>query len=59
MEKDLQEAGKSVEQSIGSSMENMRKEIFVEVSTLETTMHKFYDKFLTMHKAFVHLYGFQ
>ena len=40
-------------------MDEMRKVIFVEVSTLETTMQKLYDRFVTMHKAVVHLYDFQ
>lgn len=37
----------------------MRKVILVEVSTPETTMWKLYDKFVTVHKEVVHLYGFQ
>ena len=59
MEKDLQEAMQRTEQSVGSVMEEMRKVILAEVSTLETTMRKHYDKFFIVHKAIFHLYGFQ
>jgi len=40
-------------------MVEMRKAILAEVSTQEATMRKFYDGFITMHKAVVHLHGFQ
>ena len=40
-------------------MAEMRKVILDEVSTLEITMKKIYDVFVTVHKAVVHLYGFQ
>ena len=38
-------------------MEKMRKVILAEVSTLETTMQKLYDGFVTMHNAIVHLHN--
>jgi len=40
MAKKLQATKKKVEQSAGSSMENMRKTILAEVSMLEATMRK-------------------
>lgn len=40
-------------------MEEMKKVILDKVSALENTMKKLYNIFFTMHKAFVHLYGFQ
>lgn len=39
-------------------MAEMRKAILVEVLTLETTMWKFYDGFVTMYKVVVNLYRF-
>ena len=53
----LQDARKEVEQlkekNAISVMEEMRKAILDEVSTLKTTMWKLYDGFVTMHKVFV------
>ena len=40
-------------------MVEMRKVILVEVSTLETTMRKLYDGFVTMHKAFIYVHHLQ
>lgn len=44
------------EKSASSAMAKMRKGIFAEVSTLETTMKKLYDKFVIVHKAVFHLH---
>lgn len=59
MIKDLQAGKQRVEQSIGSAMVEMRKTIIVEVLTLETTMWKHYDGFVTVHNIVFHLYGFK
>lgn len=40
-------------------MEQMRKVILAEVSTLETTMRNRYDRFITVHKEFFHVHGLQ
>lgn len=40
-------------------MEEMRKVILAEVSTLEATMWKLYEGFPTVYKVDVHLYSFQ
>jgi len=59
MEKDLQEVSQRIEQFVGYAKEEIRKEIHAKVLTLETTIWKSYDIFVTMHKVVVHLYGFQ
>ena len=59
MENNMQAIMKWVEQSTGSAMAKMRKVILAEVSTLEATMRKLYDGFVTMHKVVFHLYDFQ
>ena len=63
MEKNLQvvrkEAEKLRDQSIVSVMEEMRKVIMAKVSTLDTTMWKLYDGFVTVHKAVVCVHGLQ
>lgn len=59
MEMYLQEAKQRKEQYARSTMAEMKKFILVELSTLETTMWKLYDKFFIVHKEVVHLYGFQ
>jgi len=38
MAKELQETRQRAEQSVGSTMINMKKEMVVEISTLEATM---------------------
>lgn len=58
MAKDLQEAKKRREQSVGSTMEEMKKEILAEISTFETTIQTLYRKIFMVHKAVVHLYSF-
>lgn len=40
-------------------MTEMKKAIVAEISTLEATMQTVYSRFVTVHKAVVHLYGFQ
>ena len=37
----------------------MTAAILVEVSTLGETMWKIYDRFVTIHKAIIHLHGLQ
>ena len=55
MEKNLQASTQEEEQlrehRTISIMSKMRKVILIEVSTLETTMRKIYDGFVTVHKA--------
>lgn len=59
MEKNLQETRKKAEKSVGSAMAEMTRGILANVSTLEATMWKLYDRFVTIHKEVVHLFGFQ
>lgn len=56
---DRKELEQSREQSVGSTMVEMRKAILVEVSTLETTMQNFYDGFVTVHKVVFHVQRLQ
>ena len=59
MENELQEAKQRTKYSAGFAMPEMRKLTLAEVSTLETTMRKLYDRFVTMHKVVVHIFGSQ
>lgn len=59
MVKDLQATRKREEQPTWSTMAEMRKMILTKASTLEKVMWKMYDRFVTVHKAFVHLHGYQ
>lgn len=58
IEKDLQVARERAEQYVGFSMVEMKKVILVEVSTLETTIQKIYDRFFIVCKVDLHLYAF-
>lgn len=46
-------------QNVVSAMGEMRKVILVEVTTLEETMWKLYDGFVTVHKEVICVYGLQ
>ena len=46
-------------QNAVSGLGEMKTMILVEVSTLGDTMQKLYDRFLTVHKAVVHVHGLQ
>ena len=59
MAKELQTARQREEQLIGSARAEMKKVILIEVSSLETVMQRLYDRFITVHKAVVHLHGHQ
>ena len=56
--KNFQVARQKSEKSTGSTMAEMRKVILTKVSTLEATMQKIYNRFVTVHKAVFHLFGF-
>lgn len=57
--KELQAARQGEEQSTTSTRAKMKKAILVKVSTLETVMQRVYDRFITVHKAILHLNGHQ
>ena len=59
MSKELKAIRQIEEQSIGSTIAEMKMAILGEVSALEIVTQRIYGRFVTVHKVVIHLHGHQ